>query len=58
MMRLRLHSEHQLARRPRVPFISAGVMRKESIGSTKEALGKPLLRFLGGLLVSRWERYP
>jgi hypothetical protein len=41
MMRLRLHSEHQLARRPRVPFISAGLMRKEGIGSAKEALGKP-----------------
>ena len=39
MMRLRLHSEHQLARRPRVPFISAGLMRKEGIGSAKEALG-------------------
>jgi hypothetical protein len=45
MMRLQLHSEHQLARRPRVPFISPGLMRKEGIGSTKEALGKPLLRF-------------
>ena len=38
MMRLRLHSEHQLARRPKVPFISAGLMRKKGIGSAKEAL--------------------
>ena len=48
MMRLRLHSEHQLVRRPRVPFISAGLMRKEGIGSTKEARRKAAAAFLGG----------
>jgi hypothetical protein len=47
MMRLRLHSEHQLARKPRVPFISAGLMRKEGIGSAKEARRKADAAFLG-----------
>ena len=47
MMRLRLHSEHQLARKPRVPFISAGLMRKEGIGSAKEARRKAAAAFLG-----------
>jgi hypothetical protein len=39
-MRLQLHSEHQLAPRPGVPSISAGLMRKEGIGSMKEARRK------------------